>query len=361
MEDITYDNETDEDTSVGQPEDEEFKLSDDSEYMSDEDDKSPVIPHLHYTFDDEYHIRKEINKMKKTLQQTVDIAQTWKREQRNCYNFDLELTQMCRRGSVKVPVYRAKCLELKEKSKELDDSLTQHFSLLREKIYVIASRVNKLQKDSRVLLTQKRICDTEHLKLLNTKESYYLPKTTKTQYRQALHVDCIPYPENRFRTLFSQQLEMKNNLLRDSYRRMEQKDKLIDEKARQYEALKHSMSQLVPAQRLIELSKSKMIIREQSKKILELTTLVALYKQKAEDHKSENEKLIQKFEATKELFLKQKKNSFHKANGMLLKPTSCKCRPLPEANPITIVPQSLPQVLCFNLRDKSAQSPCQPK
>ncbi|CAB1430194.1 unnamed protein product [Pleuronectes platessa] len=218
---------------------------------------------------------------------------------------------MCRRGSLKEPSHRAKCSQLKEKSKELEVSLIEQFAILRERIYVIASEVNKLHTERRALLTQKRICETEHLKMLNTKESYHLPKTTKTQNRQALHVDCIPYPENRFRTLFSQQLQMKNHQLRDSYRRLERKDELIDEKERQYAELKHSMSQLVPAERLAELPESKLIIREQREKIQELTARVALYRQKAEDHKSENEKLIRQFEATKELYLKEKKKSFH--------------------------------------------------
>lgn len=277
-------------------------------------------------------LRKEIQILRKQLKISRDIIKTHKEEKPFLLEQVEQLHQVTKERDVlskQLLFYKHKYLQFRNKSTDLEVTLSRQEKDLQQEVHVLELEVEKLKKENSILekkevaaKSQRRELVQKGTDLLKEKrrcwdleEKLEWAIKEKEFHRSHRNPTIINIEAGKDRNEFEkncQILELKEKLIANTQKRtimgrdLERKDREIAETKRQCEELKCSMSRLPPIETLQEIPKCKWIIREQCEKIMALKHDVNMFQQRAEEYKSEYEKLVDKFSATKKLYLNER-------------------------------------------------------
>uniref|UniRef100_A0AAQ6IP43 Uncharacterized protein n=1 Tax=Anabas testudineus TaxID=64144 RepID=A0AAQ6IP43_ANATE len=280
-----------------------------------------------YNLEENKFLKNELKELKKDLNVKTVFSETWKKQQEDYLKLkkQMELVTKDRELlSKELEHYKHKCLALRKKSKDVEVTLSEEKEKLKVRVHVLEMEVEKLQKenstlkdnamiakshrgeivqkDRELLKEKKRCCDLEEQveKMTKEQEASETPKIVVQVHQVSEYQVTKEFERNM--ELSDKLMTTKQQLVKTK-RQLEKKDQVIEEKQKECEDLKHSMSRLLPPERLEEIPKCKWTIRDQSKKIQALTGAMNMYQSKAEEYKKEKEILADKAENNKKLYL----------------------------------------------------------
>lgn len=272
-------------------------------------------------------LMKELNKLKKNLQIRIDFSKSLEDKQKYFVEQEKQLNQVTKQRDIlseQLKHHKNECFVMKKKNMDLEVALSRLEKELVEK-HVYELEVEKLQMEKSNLESNLLLVKNYKEELVQKEKDLLKEKRRgadlEEQLEQAItKLDNLPPKiainvpldiSRDVRKAYKHNLQLQGNVTKTQQltikcRQLEKKDQVIAEKEQQCEELKHRLSRMFPPERLELIPKLQWEIRAQSKNIRALMAQVHMWQIKAEEYKSENEKLVDKVAAIKKLYLNER-------------------------------------------------------
>lgn len=299
----------------------------------------------------------ELKDVKAELKVKTDFYEIWKQQQDDYLDLKRQMQQMVKERdnlSKELVYYKQKCSELRKKSKELEATLSSTEKSLQERVHGLETKVEKIQKnktflkdntvtvkyhrgelaqiDKELLKEKMRHCDLEQQlrKMTNEKEFRQSQNIIVNVPKLNKHEVFMDFQKNKH--LKMHLVTTKQELAKVKERI--KKEQIKEEKQKVRGDPKQSKTQLQPKEKVQQCHQT---IRDQSKKIQELTGTVNMYRVQAEEYKEEKVKLADETQTNKKLYLDKKMENLETREALksgVVQPSKDKSdvTPLPPTN-----------------------------
>ncbi|GLD61873.1 cilia- and flagella-associated protein 58-like protein [Lates japonicus] len=276
------------------------------------------------------HYKKLLFELRKQLQVSNQIAKTCKDDHKFASELQEQVRQLTQENDIlrkQLVHYKHECLELKKKNKDLEVTTSEEKRVLLESVHILQLEVEELKRNNSTLenkLLNVKIPGGENSQkdkalLLEKTRNYNLEREVE-RARKDIDSLSLKRPtvvniqiDSNNRVVqqddLREKLLVKTQKLTKQRKELEKKDRTIAEKEQQCEELRRSMSRLLPPERLEEIPKYTLKIRELNEETKALKGQLGMFQQKNEEYKGEKEKLVDKIAAIKKMYFGEKRKN----------------------------------------------------